>query len=93
VHFKAVGSAMHAALSALAGPLQLEGKGTGSNGAPPELSRHRAFSAPAVGNSSPCVRQRTAHLPRSAHKDCYDRWPQNRLIWFFLNQTRLLQSP
>jgi general secretion pathway protein N len=35
VHFKAVGPAVHAALRTLEGPLQLEGKGTWSNGAPP----------------------------------------------------------
>jgi general secretion pathway protein N len=35
VHFKAVGAAVHAALRTLEGPLQLEGKGTWSNGAPP----------------------------------------------------------
>src|SRR5207302_2130281 len=45
------------------------------------------FPALAVGNCSPYVGWRTAHLPRSAHKDCYDRWPQNRLVWFFLNET------
>jgi general secretion pathway protein N len=37
VHFKAVGPAVHAALSTLEGPLQLEGKGTWSNGAPPSF--------------------------------------------------------
>jgi len=37
VRFKAVGSAVHAALTTLAGPLQLEGKGTWSNGAPPSF--------------------------------------------------------
>jgi general secretion pathway protein N len=35
VRFKAVGPAMHASLSTLEGPLQLEGKGTWSNGAAP----------------------------------------------------------
>jgi len=35
VRFKAVGPAVHAALSTLEGPLRLEGKGTWSNGAPP----------------------------------------------------------
>ena len=37
VHFTAVGPAVHAALSTLEGPLQLEGKGTWSNGAPPSF--------------------------------------------------------
>ena len=35
VRFKAVGPAVHAALTTLEGPLHLEGKGTWSNGAPP----------------------------------------------------------
>ena len=43
----------------------------------------RGNPAPAVGNCSPYVGQRTAHPPRLAHKDRYDRWPQNRLILFF----------
>lgn len=37
VRFKAVGSAMRAALSTLEGPLQLEGKGVWSNGKPPSF--------------------------------------------------------
>ena len=37
VQIKAVGSAVHAALSTLNGPLQLEGKGTWSNGARPSF--------------------------------------------------------
>jgi len=37
VRFKAVGPAVHAALSTLEGPLQLEGKGTWSNGAAPSF--------------------------------------------------------
>jgi general secretion pathway protein N len=37
VHFRAVGPAVHAALSTLEGPLQLEGKGTWSNGDPPSF--------------------------------------------------------
>jgi general secretion pathway protein N len=37
VRFKAVGSAVHAALTTLEGPLQLEGKGTWSNGVPPSF--------------------------------------------------------
>jgi general secretion pathway protein N len=37
VHFKAAGPTVHAALSTLEGPLQLEGKGTWSNGAPPSF--------------------------------------------------------
>jgi general secretion pathway protein N len=37
VRFKAVGPAVHAALSTLEGPLQLEGKGTWSSGAPPSF--------------------------------------------------------
>ena len=35
VHFKAVGPAVHAVLSTLTGPLQLDGKGSWSNGGPP----------------------------------------------------------
>jgi general secretion pathway protein N len=37
VRFKAVGPALHAALSTLEGPLQLDGKGTWTNGAPPSF--------------------------------------------------------
>ncbi len=37
VRFKAVGPTVHAALSTLEGPLQLDGKGTWSNGAPPSF--------------------------------------------------------
>jgi len=37
VQIKAVGPAVHAALSTLNGPLQLEGKGTWSNGVPPSF--------------------------------------------------------
>jgi len=37
VHFKAVGPAVHAELRTLAGPLQLEGKGTWANGAAPSF--------------------------------------------------------
>ena len=37
VHLKAVGPAVHAALRTLAGPLQLEGEGTWSNGNPPSF--------------------------------------------------------
>ena len=38
VHFKAVGPAVHAALRTIEGPLELEGKGSWSNGAPPSFS-------------------------------------------------------
>jgi general secretion pathway protein N len=38
VHFKAVGAAMHAELRTLAGPLQLDGKGTFGNGAAPSFA-------------------------------------------------------
>ena len=37
VHFKAVGPAVHAELRTLAGPLQLDGKGTWANGAAPSF--------------------------------------------------------
>jgi hypothetical protein len=37
VHFKAVGPAMHAELRTLSGPLQLDGKGSWSNGAAPSF--------------------------------------------------------
>ena len=37
VNFKAVGAAVHAELRTLAGPLQLDGKGTWANGAAPSL--------------------------------------------------------
>lgn len=37
MHFKAVGPAVRAALSTLEGPVQFEGKGTWSNGAPPSF--------------------------------------------------------
>jgi hypothetical protein len=37
VRFKAVGPAVHAALSTLEGPLLLEGKGIWSSGAPPSF--------------------------------------------------------
>ena len=53
MRFKAVGSAVHAALTTLAGPLQLEGKGTWSNGDPPRYlatarvpAQHREQLAP-----------------------------------------------
>lgn len=53
VHFKAVGPAVHVALSTLEGPLQLEGKGTWSNGNPPSYlatarvpAQHREQLAP-----------------------------------------------
>ena len=53
VRFKAVGPAVHAALSTLEGPLQLDGKGTWSNGAPPSFlatarvpARHQEQLAP-----------------------------------------------
>jgi general secretion pathway protein N len=56
VHFKAVGSAVHAALRTLEGPLQLEGKGTWTNGAPPSFlvtarvpAQHREQLAPLLG--------------------------------------------
>jgi general secretion pathway protein N len=38
VHFKAVGAAVHAELRTLAGPLQLDGKGTWGNGAAPSFA-------------------------------------------------------
>jgi general secretion pathway protein N len=38
VHFKAVGAAMHAELRTLAGPLQLDGKGTWGNGVAPSFA-------------------------------------------------------
>jgi len=37
VHFKAAGPAVHAALRTIAGPLELEGKGSWSNGTPPDF--------------------------------------------------------
>lgn len=37
VHFKAVGPAVHAALRTIEGPLELEGKGSWSSGAPPSF--------------------------------------------------------
>ncbi len=53
VRFKALGSALHAALSTLEGPLQLEGKAIWSNGAPPSFvatarvpAQHREQLAP-----------------------------------------------
>jgi general secretion pathway protein N len=56
VHFKAVGPAVHAALRTLEGPLQLEGKGTWSNGAAPSFlviarvpAQHREQLAPLLG--------------------------------------------
>jgi general secretion pathway protein N len=56
VRFKAVGPAVHAALRTLEGPLQLEGKGTWSNGAPPSYlitarvpAQHREELAPLLG--------------------------------------------
>jgi general secretion pathway protein N len=56
VRFKAVGPAVHAALRTLEGPLQLEGKGTWSNGAPPSFlviaqvpAQHREQLAPLLG--------------------------------------------
>ena len=49
VHFKAVGAAVHAELRTLAGPLQLDGKGTWANGSRAELPRHGARSAAAPG--------------------------------------------
>jgi general secretion pathway protein N len=56
VHFKAVGPAVHAALRTLEGPLQLEGKGTWSNGAPPSFlvtarvpAQHQEQLAPLLG--------------------------------------------
>ena len=56
VRFKAVGPAVHAALRTLEGPLQLDGKGTWSNGAPPSFlvtalvpPQHREQLAPLLG--------------------------------------------
>jgi len=56
VRFKAAGSAVHAALRTLEGPLQLEGKGTWSNGAAPSFlviarvpAQHREQLAPLLG--------------------------------------------
>ena len=56
VRFKAVGPAVHAALRTLEGPLQLEGKGTWSNGAAPSFlitarvpAQHREQLAPLLG--------------------------------------------
>jgi general secretion pathway protein N len=56
VRFKAVGPAVHAALRTLEGPLQLEGKGTWTNGAPPSFlvtahvpAQHREQLAPLLG--------------------------------------------
>lgn len=56
VQFKAVGPALHAALSTREGPLQLKGKGTWSNGAPPSFfvsasvpAQHREQLAPLLG--------------------------------------------
>ena len=56
VQFKAAGPAVHAALRTLEGPLQLEGKGTWSNGAPPSFlvtalvpPQHREQLAPLLG--------------------------------------------
>lgn len=56
VRFKAVGPAVHAALRTLEGPLQLEGKGTWSDGAPPSYlvtarvpAQHREQLAPLLG--------------------------------------------
>jgi len=56
VRFKAVGPAVHVALRTLEGPLQLDGKGTWSNGAPPSFlvtalvpAQHREQLAPLLG--------------------------------------------
>ena len=56
VRFKAVGPAVHVALRTLEGPLQLDGKGTWSNGAPPSFlvtalvpPQHREQLAPLLG--------------------------------------------
>ena len=56
VRFKAVGPVVHAALRTLEGPLQLDGKGTWSNGAPPSFlvtalvpPQHREQLAPLLG--------------------------------------------
>ncbi|MEX2239373.1 MAG: type II secretion system protein N [Burkholderiales bacterium] len=56
VRFKAAGPAVHAALRTLEGPLQLEGKGTWTNGAPPSFlvtarvpAQHREQLAPLLG--------------------------------------------
>jgi general secretion pathway protein N len=56
VRFKAAGPAVHAALRTLEGPLQLDGKGTWSDGAPPSYlvtalvpAQHREQLAPLLG--------------------------------------------
>jgi general secretion pathway protein N len=56
VRFKIAGPAMHAALSTLQGPLQLDGKGSWSNGAPPSFLATARVPAQHQEQLSPLLR-------------------------------------
>lgn len=56
VRFKAAGPAMHAELRTLEGPLQLEGKGTWSNGNPPSFFITARVAAPQQEQLAPLLR-------------------------------------